>query len=80
MTYTASRNRTVHRGEDGRVLVSESSTEHYGGKSVAAFGGIGANVDGQVLNREDFSDVYRQEDRASASRGAASGGYRQSAK
>ncbi|KAL9696209.1 hypothetical protein quinque_015494 [Culex quinquefasciatus] len=80
VTYTASRNRTVHRGEDGRVLVSESSTEHYGGKSVAAFGGIGANVDGQVLNREDFSDVYRQqEDRASASRGATAGGYRQSA-
>uniref|UniRef100_A0A1Q3FPL5 Putative vitronectin receptor alpha subunit n=2 Tax=Culex tarsalis TaxID=7177 RepID=A0A1Q3FPL5_CULTA len=77
VTYSASRNRTVHRGEDGRVLVSESSTEHYG-KSVAAFGGIGANVDGQVINREDFSDVYRQEDRSSTSRGA-SGGYRQSA-
>ncbi|XP_019559694.3 integrin alpha-PS2 isoform X1 [Aedes albopictus] len=90
VTYTASRNRTVYRGPDGRVQVSESSTEHYG-KSVAAFAGIGAGaaVDGQVLHKEDFSDLYRQEESSrtaasSASSGSGSyrtgsGGYRQSA-
>ncbi|XP_065075351.1 integrin alpha-PS2 isoform X2 [Ochlerotatus camptorhynchus] len=89
VTYSASRNRTVFRGEDGRVQVSESSTEHYG-KSVAAFAGIGAGAaaDGQVLHKEDFSDIYRQEEAnrsSSASSGTGSyrsgsgGGYRQSA-
>ncbi|XP_055615855.1 integrin alpha-PS2 isoform X2 [Toxorhynchites rutilus septentrionalis] len=83
-TYSASRNRTTYRGEDGRVRVSESSTEHYG-KSVAAFAGVGANVDGQTLYKEDFSDVYRQDERGgvvSASNVGSSsvnaGGHRQS--
>ncbi|XP_053696719.1 integrin alpha-PS2 [Sabethes cyaneus] len=72
VTYSASRNRTVYRGEDGRVRVTESSTEHYGTKSVAAFAGIGANVDGQVLQKEDFSDIYREEQ--SRSRTVTGGG------
>ncbi|XP_055531825.1 integrin alpha-PS2 isoform X2 [Wyeomyia smithii] len=72
VTFSASRNRTVYRGEDGRVRVSESSTEHYG-KSVAAFAGIGANVDGQMLHKEDFSDIYRQEESRSRTAGGADG-------
>ncbi|XP_055614564.1 integrin alpha-PS2-like [Uranotaenia lowii] len=68
VTYSASRNRTVYQGQDGRVHVSESSTEHYGGggiKAVAAFAGFGANAaaDGQTVHKEDFSDIYRQDER-----------------
>lgn len=73
ITYSASRNRSAVRGEDGRLHVSEYSTEHYGGLGTQqSRGGSASGSNFHASQQSQSSDSNANIHRAGAF-GAASG-------